>query len=449
MKYGATAMLASVVSAGSSYVKVAQSDSSYGGLGLVEGFTYPQMGGQNGVDVFAGAYTAGEGFLGEFNSDGFVSGLNQSTVTDVGSPLLAFGDFAVSRASTPSGDVAKVFVSSTVDYDGVFLQLPGGIVTIATTQNTWEGNTFNVLSNPAVEISHDQAHALVAFEAKTGAYSSGWRGILLAKVPLNAPAVVSLLKVVDNKMSMPGTSNIFKCITSPAVSQTGDVVFFGSQCGSSRASEMVTDQFNNLVKFKGEPVSQHALTKHRQVGVPDLHAGVWRWSAGTILALANENTQVPGGPHGEGFMSFSQPAIGIDGTVGFVALGNNGSYGMYKTTSSGLAVIANKQVAVPGYEDKFQNFPQPPSFDKNGNAVFYGQSTAKIAGVFAETSSGLATVLNEDDLIGGYNTVYVGFGANAVSTDKAAVYLVLSDSDSTNGVWIFDVPTSADDVALV
>jgi len=76
--------------------------------------------------------------------------------------------------------------------------------------------------------------------------------------------------------------------------------------------------------------------------------------------------------------------------------------------------------------------------------LFSSACDETVAGVFTETSSGLGTIVTYDDKIDGYSTVYVGFGSNSVSGGKAAMYIMLSDTNQTNGIWVFDVPTSGD-----
>jgi len=445
------AVVASVASAATPYVRVAQSDVYYGGLGPVQGFTYPQMGGEKGDQVEAASYTNTDYFLGVFDTggSGLVAGVNSSTPVAAGS-LKGFGDFSVSRGNPlPSGDPVMAFISSTSSYDGLFVQLPGGkVVPVATTKDAYGpagGEVFNLLANPSVELSQDLSTIFVSFSARTGSYAYGWRGIILASLPVDGSSV-SLTLVVDNAMTMPVSGAAFTCIDGSNVNSKGDVYFFGSQCGSNGVSAMVTNQFNSLMMYNGQRVFRDALTKDRQLAVSGLHAGIWEWSKGSISAVANAETRVPGGSSTSRFTAFSNPGVGLDGTVSFVARGTEDyNYGIYKMTSAGLAVVVDMYTDVPGYSGcKFSYFPQPPSVDSSGNVVFFGQCDETVAGVFTETSSGLGTIVTYDDKIDGYSTVYVGFGSNSVSGGKAAMYIMLSDTNQTNGIWVFDVPTSGD-----
>jgi hypothetical protein len=413
------------------------------------------MGGQNGDLVEIAAYTTSKYFLGVFDAagGGLLAGVNASTSTSAGS-LVGFGDFAVSKGNPlPPGKPVTAFISSASSFDGIFVQLPDGqIVTVATTKDTYGpagGEVFNFFANPSVEVSEDLSTIYVCFDARTGSYSSGWRGIILGTLSIDG-STVSLQLVVDNSMTMPDSGATFKCISGGRVTNEGDVIFFGSQCGSTGASQMVTNQFNNLVMYRTEPVLKHALTKNHQVGVSNVHPGLWRYSSGSISVVANDLTAVPEGVSGEEFWGFSDAGIGVDGTLSFVAMGTEGSYGVYKTNGTGLSIVANNKMDVPGYSNcKFANFPQVPSVDSDGNVIFFGQCNETIAGVFNQLSGGgFGTIITYDDKVDGYSTIYVGYGSNAASGGKAALYIVLNDYKVTNGVWAFDVPSN-EDPALV
>merc|ERR1712226_1212198 len=160
--------------------------------------------------------------------------------------------------------------------------------------------------------------------------------------------------------------------------------------------------------------------------------------------VVGQNTTIPGGESGEEFLAFSDAGVGADGTVAFVGMGENQSYGIFKDSGAGLVSVVGNQVEVPGYPGcKFASFPQVPSVDASGEVVFFGQHNEKIAGVFSSQSGGsFGTLLTYDDKVDGQDTIYVGYGGNAVSGGKAAIYMVLDDANVTNGVWIFDVPTN-------
>merc|ERR1712137_420095 len=187
-------------------------------------------------------------------------------------------------------------------------------------------------------------------------------------------------------------------------------------------------------------------TRARQVGVSNLHAGLWRAANGNIICVVCEGTTIPDGEDGEKFIAFSDAGLGLDGTVAVVGLGSNGSMGIYKDTgASSLTVIANKKVSVPGHSDcNFSSFPQVPSVDANGKTVFFGECNSQVGGVYSETSDygTYGTLIDFDDKVDGFDPIYIGFGTNAVSGTTAAFYMVLDDSQESNGIWAFQVPST-------
>jgi hypothetical protein len=393
--------------------------------------------------VHFGAYSSSTNILAIYDSQGagFVAGVNETTMDETGNGFLGFGDFSLSSADHPTlGGPVMVFVSSVAGADGVYLRMPDGqLVTVATTLMTSpSGSAYNFLSQPGVEVSEEGGSVLVSFAARAGTV---WRGIMLAEVSVET-GDVKLSTVADTSTLIPGTDLPFKCLSVPQVTAGRQVVFFGSHCGSSGASAMVQNQWSNLALYDDQPVAQHPLTGHRDVsvGVSVLSPGLWRSVGGELSAVASDQTEVPQGQPGETFTAFSNPGVGIDGTVAFVALGSNQSYGVYKSRATGgLELVVNNKVDVPGYPGcAFANFPQPPSVDDVGNAIFSGKCEASVGGVYYEAGDSLGTVLDYNDTIDDVPLVYVGYGTNSYSGNRAAVYLLLENN--SNGIWTFDIP---------
>jgi len=397
------------------------------------------MGGQHGEQVYSGAQTLNNSFLGAWdtNGSGLLFGANSSMSTAFG--VSGFADFAVSKGPGKGpGKPATAFVTSTSASSGLFVQLPSGeFVEIATAQTVFApagGAPFKTLGEPSVEISKDLSTIYVAFYGTTGSYLEEWRGIILATLPVNG-GTVSLSLVVSNSMTMPDSGARFHGLSGPKVTSAGEVIFFGN--GYS-AIEMVMNQFSNRVM------------NDKHASAPHLHLGIWRYSGGSLSVVANDLSTVPGGTSSERFVSFTAPGVGLDGTVVFVGRGSETMYAIFKETSSGLNIVASNQMEVPGYSGcKFAWFPEVPSVDADGNVVFFGQGNDGVAGVFAsKRSGGFSSLLSNADKVDGYDTISIGYGQNAVSGGKAAVYLVLSDENVTNGIWVFNVPPSEDAVLV-
>lgn len=288
-------------------------------------------------------------------------------------------------------------------------------------------------------MSEDKTECYVSFSARAG---SSWRGILLAKVPADASsnAEVVLTTVVDTATAIPAgnTSVNFRCMSVPQATPQGDVVFFGSNCGSS-GSEIVESQWNKLALFGDTLRDAAILTKNRGswLGGTNVNPGIWRYGQGSIIEVVNFESTIPSGKDGEAFVAFSDPGVGLDGTAAFVGLGNQGTYGLFKgNRNKPLKLIAGKLTAVPGYpNNSFQSIPNIPSIGPQGEVVFFGSSTSDVAGVFAEdpVTGELSTVINYDTQVEGQPTLYIGFGTQAYSDNVASAYIVLNDT--TCGVW--------------
>jgi len=412
------------------------------GLGDLDGFTFPRIGGDNADQTVMGGYATSSSALLVYSSTGAgrLDGFNATSVDAAGNTLEGFGDFGVSASNHREGQPVVTFISTAGGVDGVFLQMPTGtILQIASTAQTYEpaGGAFYFLSEPSVAISDDKTEVYVAFSARAG--SSGWRGVLLAKVPADASSneEVVLTTVADTSTPIPSTSVNFRCITVPQATPQGDVVFFGSNCGSS-GSAMVQAQFNKLAYSGLNPRDMDILTKnHGSFGGSNVNPGIWRYGQGTIVEVVSFATPVPGGQSGEAFVAFSDPGTALDGTAAFVGLGNNGSYGIFKgSRAKPLSLVAGRQTEVPGYAGyTFQNMPNVPSLGPNGEVVFFGSVNSDIAGIFAEdpVTGALSTVINYETLVEGQETLYVGFGTQAYSAGVASAYIVLNDT--TCGVW--------------
>jgi hypothetical protein len=305
-----------------------------------------------------------------------------------------------------------------------------------------------MLSEPSVAVSEDKTECYVSFSARAGA---SWRGILLAKVPADADGNedVVLTTVADTSTPIPaGNSSVnFRCLSVPQATPQGDVVFFGSNCGST-GSPFVEAQFNKLAFSGLMPRDADILTKNRGsfFGASNVNPGIWRYGKddGSIIEVVNFETTIPGGQPGEAFVAFSDPGVSLDGTAAFVGLGNNGSYGVFKgSRSKPLALVAGRQTPLPGYPDyTFQNIPNVPSLGPQGEVVFFGVATSDVAGIFAEDpdTGVLSTVINYESQVEGQPLLYIGFGTQAYSDGLASAYMVLNDT--TCGVWNLPVTQS-------
>merc|ERR1719321_884783 len=205
--------------------------------------------------------------------------------------------------------------------------------------------------------SDDGKFGYVAFEA----YAEQWQGIILAVVPLHPEAwngpkpiyqFVWLKLVADSETTIPGTPHSkFRCLGSQAVSASGSVAFFGSNCTTQRRGS------------KQDKRNAHAADPY-----PAVFPGIYLWSVaqeGEIEVVANPSkTLTRWDKRTEQLVGFTDPAMGSDGTVAFVALTSAGNKGVFATNPTGkyLSMLASTGEPVPGASQRmFENFPYTPS----------------------------------------------------------------------------------------
>lgn len=428
------------------FTTVLETGDTLAGFGELDGFTFPRVGGDKADQTVFGGYGDGTSALLIYNSmtAARLDGINSTTKNAAGEAFNGFGDFGVSSGSHRSGQPVITFISNVGAVDGVFLQLPSGvIIQVVSTAQMWgpTNDTFYSLSEPSTAVSEDKTQIYVAFAARAG---STWRGILRAAIPEDATsdAQVELTTVADTSTAIPTKGNVsvnFRCLSVPQSTPQGDVVFFGSNCGSN-TSPLIQAQFSKQAFWKGKPRDHSSLTKNNGpfVGASHVNPGIWRWGpSGGLVEVVNFETTIPHGEEGESFVAFSDPGVGLDGTAAFVGLGNAGTYGLFKgNRNKALTLVAGKQTPVPGYPSyNFSNIPNVPSIGPKGEVVFFGAATSSVAGIFAEdpNTGALSTVIDYDTLVEGKELLYIGYGAQAYSNNLASTYMVLNDT--TCGVF--------------
>jgi hypothetical protein len=415
------------------------------GLGKVDGFTFPRVGGDSADQTVFGSWADAGNALLVYGSDGsgMLDSVNSSSVDAAGNTLNGFGDFGISSSNHPLGSPVLTFVSTAGGADGVFIQMPTGVILqIASTAQVYEpaGAAFYMLSETSVAVSEDKSECYVSFAARAGA---SWRGIILATIPADADSSddVVLTTVVDTNTPIPAGSTTvnFRCMSAPEATPQGDVVFFGSNCGST-GSPFVEAAWNARAFSGLMPRDSDILTKNRGsfFGATNVNPGLWRYGKdGSLSEVVNFETTIPDGQPGEAFIAFSDPGVGVDGTAAFVGLGNNGSYGIFKGSRNGpLSLVAGRQTIMPGYSPAtFQSLPNVPSVGPDGEVVFFGLATSEMAGVFAQDpdTGALSTVINYETKVEGQSLLYIGYGTQAYSNGLASAYMVLEDT--TCGVW--------------
>jgi len=158
---------------------------------------------------------------------------------------------------------------------------------------------------------------------------------------------VGLKVVADSETIIPGTSHSkFRCLGSQAVSSSGSVAFFGSNCTTQRHGS------------KQDERDAHAADLY-----PAVFPGIYLWSVGQegeIQVVADSSkTLTRWDKRTEQLVGFTDPAMGSDGTVAFVALTSAGNKGVFATNPTGkyLSMLTTTGAPVPGASQrKFENF---------------------------------------------------------------------------------------------
>jgi len=279
---------------------------------------------------------------------------------------------------------------------------------------------------------------MTAFAAE----AESWQGIVASEHVLGGSTVLKVVVAVGD--AIPGAPHLdFRCVSSPQVSPQGQVVFFGSHCGTNAAeSSSIAFQRSHNTFFRTQRWQSHCLKQHSWSfsGLVDhVFPGIYR-SSSQLEVVADSNTAMPGGGKGETFSAFSSPAIGAEGTVSFVGLGTNGTMGIFAQANGGRLRSVVTTASTMG-SMSFGDFPYVPSVGPDGLVFFYAVSAGGLGGIYAETAASkedhsVEQLLSASDTLDGQSISFIGFGtaaADAGGNDALAVYLVLGNG--TDGIW--------------
>jgi len=454
---------------------VANTSSSVGHFGHLDGFTFPILSGgaKGGNIMFQGSFANSAAILLYDASEGtLLEGINTSTpVHNQGRSLhsgaldsnvlrlTGLGYFALANSGAHALHRAIAFIATaevqmTEDsIDGIFLQGFGssGVFPIITTQDKFEpiGATLSPFDGVSVAVSPNRRIIYVAFSAQ--AFAGKWSGIVLAAV--TSESVDGQIKygkkltlIVDSHTRIPSTQNFtFKCLSGPGVSSNGMVSFFGSHCTTSQASPMVRSQRSLKSFIKTQTWQGHCLSHFQQRPGSDVYPGVFRWTQlRGIRGVATAASRVPQSGRkrqhqADDFVAFSDPVIGAGGTMAFVGLSSSGALGVYVSKPrSALQVIADTHTQIPGGSNvTFGDFPYQPSVGEGGDIVFYAAAQPPFSGIYSGSSAenSLRAELTLQNQISNQSLIYIGFGSHAfdANSDSFAAYLVLENG--VDGVW--------------
>ena len=276
------------------------------------------------------------------------------------------------------------------------------------------GATLGVL-NGAVSMSEDGG---VAFVGAAAVGNSTYRAIYRATSP-----GAGIEPIIDTNTPMPDHKHNFECLSGPSYAR-GKIAFFGSHCLSGVLGA-VPPAFRSERMVRSRSASSHAL--HDNYG-DDPVPGIFIATLGSknVTTVATSATPVPNGHDGELFVSFSDPVFDGD-TVGFLGLGAQGSFGLYKSSISSntpLSVVVDTKTPVPGGDGLFGDIPQTPSL-VDGTFLFQAGAGGGFAGIYSATSNeDIVPHITFMDSIDGKDIVYMGTQIGSFNGDVFSFYAV-------------------------
>ncbi|MDF5714636.1 MAG: hypothetical protein PUP93_12285 [Rhizonema sp. NSF051] len=202
----------------------------------------------------------------------------------------------------------------------------------------------------------------------------------------------SLNVLADTRTQIPGGTRNFFSLNSPSF-KNGSVAFAGSLTQGSPTQSIYTNIGGslNLVADLNTPVPG-STENFGYLTAPSLDngsvaflrsglglpiEGVYTNLGGSLSAIADMNTPIPGGTGN--FTRFSNPSLS-NGIVTFIGFGDSeevSQAGIYTNLGGLLNAIADTNTAIPGGTGNFTNFTSLSS--ENGSVAFIGQRRETIS----------------------------------------------------------------------
>jgi hypothetical protein len=332
----------------------------------------------------------------------------------------------------------RSFVISTWGLMVLAIPATGQPITFARIANTTTpipGGTgnFNFFTFPVI------SEGRVAFQ---GAGSGSQTGVYTSSAGVLSPAYT-------NQTPIPSGTGNFNFVSAPAV-QGANMVFVGS--GSSNQEGVYTDiggslqavanlntpipggtgNFTSFGGTFGSPVLSGASVAFGAAG-SGTQGGIYRWTGGTITVVANTSTPQPGGAGALEILS--GPAI--DGSrVAFFGSrpigGGAFRTGLYISDGTTLSIAADSTTPIPGGSGNFVTFGSPSLTGQT--VVFIGQDSMGNDGVYASTGGQVTRLYDMNTPAPNGVGNFTAFGTE-VSVDGANVAFFGVDSAGTPGIF--------------
>lgn len=327
--------------------------------------------------------------------------LDQGYVAFTGRLSAGFGQYGV--FSWHNGVISKVADSTT--------PVPGG------------SGTFSIFRTPS---AHGPDVAFRAFSE-----SNRVEGIYLSSGG-------SIQKVADPRTALPGGGTFSVASLTPL--SGGDVFFQNNAQGLYRfhngALSLVAGKQTPLPGGAGTFTDFNSNLGGRDGGVAFYArgdnagrpvAGIYEYTAGSLIRIADTNTPLPGG--GGNFLTFSNGLIDSDGsTVAFAANDGSPTQGIYLSTDGvirklTMSHVANNQVFSLGVA-------------VGGGHVAYTDNNS----IYSDLTGTLQRTIGPGDLLFGKSVVAAGLGPDALSGNQLAFSAVFNDG--TSGIYLVPEPSA-------
>jgi hypothetical protein len=265
----------------------------------------------------------------------------------------------------------------------------------------------------------------------------------------------SLLKIADTQTPIPGGSGTFTALVDTVSLDAGTALFMdwnspGLYLGNANSVERLTDAqlpppgypapFVNFF----EPVFDSGNAAF--VGIkPDLSGGIYLANATQTFEVARLNDPAPGAPWQ--FRVFGD--LSIDGSdVAFTAADFQDHGGVYLWSAGTLIRIADSNTPVPGGSGQFQRFFTTSV--SGGNVLFWARTGGDTTGIFLWSHGELRKVLATGDMLDG-NPVYdPRITRESLSGSRIATVVSFSGGADTWAVYLADLaPAFAVDVPVL
>lgn len=264
----------------------------------------------------------------------------------------------------------------------------------------------------------------------------------------------SLTKVVDRNTAIPDGSGDFSGFSTPVI-ENGKVAFraFGSSsqegiytnaggmlAKAADKNTSIPDGTGNFTSFINKPSIDGSTVVFRGKGSSS-QEGIYSYSSGSLATIVDTNDAIPGGT-GNFEITFLPVIDG--GNVAFRGNGSGGQTGFYTSIGGTIALIADKNTAIPDGTGDFTGFDRY-SYD-SGNLAFEGQRSASgedtQSGIYFWADGVLSKVIDITDLLDG-KTLATGSSnlelQDGTSLDGSSILFLARFTDGSRGLYLAEL----------